>query len=274
MHTDPHTHQSYLRAFEHFLQTGEKESLSTYTEATRPAAFLSVYRNGFIRASIGALESNFPSVKKLWGEEYFAQVASAYVNAAPPANATLLGYGFTDTADGGNGETHLSFVDFLQQQASELIERYPYVPDVCRLDQAWLQVLNEASNEALTVDEVQHLVTQGQDLSELPMRLIDSAQIVQLEFDIFELWGRLRFGDLSEDQQVELQASKNTVIFWQRDLKVQAKPLSVTEAAFMQHIKQFSDFDAATQQALVSDETFDISTLFAELLSAHLLTVQ
>ena len=120
MNTDDLSHQGYLNAFERFLQTGEKESLAAYTGGQRPAAFLSVYRNGFIRASMGALESNFPSVKKLWGEEYFAQVASAYVNIAPPIAATLMGYGFADTEEGEYAETRLSFLDFLQQHAGDL----------------------------------------------------------------------------------------------------------------------------------------------------------
>lgn len=275
MHTDTSSHQQFLAAFEHFLHTGENETLTRYTSGNRRAAVLSVYRNGFIRASVAALESNFPSVRKLWGDEYFAQLASAYINASPPVDATLIGYGFSKPPTETESEAPPGFVEFLQQQnAGELTERYPYIPDVCRLDQAWLQALNERTDGVLTVNEVQALIAEGRDLSELPIGLVDSAQIVPLAFDLFELWGQLRFGELADDQKIELAALDNSVIFWQRESQVQAKPLSAAEAVFIQDFKQHADFEMATQQALNLDATFDISTFFAELLNAHLLKLQ
>ena len=266
MPSDNVSHRDYLSAFEQFLQTGENTKLATFLSGSRPESFLSVYRNGFIRASVSALESNFPTLVKLWGEEYFSQVAGAYINAAPPASATLIGYGFENNPDAPS----LSFVEFLQGNAAELISQYSYVPDICRLDQAWLQALN-ANGQFLSLEEVQEIIAQGEDLGERPMTLTDSAHVVNLEFDIFELWGQLRFGKLSDDQTIQLSARNNAVVFWQRELQVQAKPLSDVELVFMQKLRQSSSMDTASNEALASDENFDISTLFAELLNAHLL---
>ena len=305
-----YSHDEYFDAFQQFMQTGEISQLNPYLEDSRPAAFLSVYRNGFIRASASALESNFPSLVKLWGEDYFSQVATAYVKLAPPSSATLIGYGFEastnvsldenlepsavsheetsavshkepsafsfkETSAGSLKEpSAFSFVEYLQQDLSEVIAQYPYVPDICRLDQAWLESLNENGESFLTLPVVQELISQGVDLAELPLSLVDSSRIVNLEFDIFELWGQLRFGEIQadqEDQKIELKAHDNSVIFWQMDLQVQAKPLSAVEAVFMQSLKQSADFDTASNQALAKDESFDISNLFAELLTANLL---
>ena len=271
MAAEPYSHSEYIDAFQTFMQTGEKDQLSSYLEGSRPAAFLSVYRNGFIRASTSALESNFPGLVKLWGEDYFSQVAAAYVNLAPPSSATLIGYGFD-----GCSESNLSFIEYLQQNLTEVIDQFPYVPDICRLDQAWLESLNENGESFLTLSVVQEMISRGDDLAELPLTLVDSSRIVNLEYDIFELWGQLRFGELpedqAEDQKIELKTNDNSVIFWQKDLQVQAKPLSAVEAVFLKSLKQSEDFDTATNQALATDESFDISTLFAELLTAELLT--
>lgn len=267
MPVDSASHRDYLDAFEQFLRSGERAQLTEHLDGNRPAAFLSVYRNGFIRASAAALESNFPSLVKLWGEDYFSQVANAYVNVSPPCSATLIGYGFTGLVESSGP----SFIEFLQQNVTELITQFPYVPDICRLEQAWLEALNENGESFLTLDVVQELISRGEDLSELPMTLVDSSRVVDLEFDLFELWGQLRFGELSDNQKIELKAHSNSVIFWQSDLRVQAKPLSNAEAVFMQTLKRSESFDRATSAATVIDETFDISTLFAELLNAHLL---
>ena len=262
-----HSHKEYLDAFQQFMQTGEKEQLAPYLEASRPDAFLSVYRNGFIRASASALEGNFPSVVALWGEDYFSQVAASYVQLTAPSSATLIGYGF----DVSDDKASLSFIDHLQQNLPELIEQYPFVPDLCRLDQAWLESLNENGESFLTLPEVQEMVSEGVDLAELPLRLVDSSRIVSLEFELFELWGQLRFGDQQTEQKVELNAHNNSVIFWQMELQVQAKPLSAVEAVFMKSLKQSADFDTASSQAMAIDDTFEISSLFAELLTANLI---
>ena len=218
MAADTYSHSKYFDAFQKFMQTGEKDQLAPYLEESRPAAFLSVYRNGFIRASSSALESNFPSLVKLWGEDYFSQVANAYVNLAPPSSATLIGYGFDGSLNDNLESSDLSFIEFLQQNLTEVIEQYPYVPDICRLDQAWLDSLNENGESFLTLQVVQEMVSRGEDLGELPLTLVQSSRIVNLEFDIFELWGQLRFGEaLIEDQKIELNAHENSVIFWQKD---------------------------------------------------------
>ena len=267
MAVDRYSHEEYVDAFQHFMQTGDNEKLAPYLEKSRPASFLSVYRNGFIRASVSALESNFPTLIKLWGEEYFAQVAAAYVNMTPPSSATLIGYGFAGAAD----TSVPSFVDFMREQIADVIASYPYVPDLCQLDQAWLETLNEDGENFLSLEAVQALIANGEDLSELPMTLVDSANIIDLKYDIFELWGQLRFGGVDESQKIELKAEDNTVIFWQMDLQVQAKPMSVIETTFMKSLKQTASFDAATSEALTLDEAFDVSSLFAELLNAKLL---
>lgn len=286
-----YSHSEYFDAFQQFMQTGEKNQLAPYLENSRPEVFLSVYRNGFIRASSSALESNFSSLVKLWGEDYFAQVAAAYVNVAAPSSATLIGYGFEKCLDVSNDsvrtvnlekgfdndfekqpeELNFSFIAFLEKNLKEVLEQYPYVLDLCRLDQAWLESLNENGESFLTLPAVQDMIAQGIDLGELPLRLVDSSRIVKLEFDIFELWGQLRFGELTEGQSIELKVLDNSVVFWQSDLQVQAKPLSELEAVFMKSLKLSEDFDIATNQAVEKDENFEVSTLFAELLNANLL---
>jgi len=143
---------------------------------------------------------------------------------------------------------------------------------VCRLEQAWLQALNESSEGVLTLETVQDLIARGEDLAELPLQLIDSSRVIDLDYDILPLWSQLRFGEVTEGQQIEVQT--NTVIFWQRDLQVQAKQLMEAEAVFMKSLKQNESFDAATSKALDMDENFDVSTLFAELLNAQLLKLE
>jgi hypothetical protein len=45
---------------------------------------LAVYRNTFAQGLIDALAGNFPTVRRLMGEAWFAEVALAYARANPP----------------------------------------------------------------------------------------------------------------------------------------------------------------------------------------------
>lgn len=261
-------HSDYLDTFTQFMRTGEKESLSSYLGGARPLGFLNVYRNGYVKASVSGLESNFPALVTFWGEDYFRQVAHAYVDYAPPTSATLVGYGFANA----NDELQRGLLSFLQTQLPEVVAQFPYVIDICRLEQAWLTALNECNGCVLTIETVQELIARGEDLSELPLKLVGSSRLTELEYDILPLWSQLRFGEVTEPQQVELQP--NTVLFWQAALQVQAKQLLGAEAAFMHSLNQNMSFDEATSQALASDENFDVSTLFAELLNAQLLKLE
>ena len=268
MATNQYSHASYVDAFLQFMQTGDKEKLSPYLEESRPEEFLNVYRNGFIRASTSALESNFPCLVKLWGNDYFTQVAMAYVNIAPPVAATLIAYGFEGYFE---ESTTPSFNRFLKENLSEVIKEYPYVTDICRLDQAWAVSLNENGDSFLSLERVQEMISQGVDLAELPLTLVESSRIVQLQYDIFELWGQLRFAELAANQKIELNKKENTLLFWQKDGQVQARPLAKAEAVFMQSLKEEADFNVASELATKTDEDFDLSTLFADLLNAQLL---
>ena len=262
------THSEYLDSFEQFMKTGENEKLASYLGGARPIGFLNVYRNGYLKASVAGLESNFPALVKFWGEDYFRQVANAYVDYAPPSSATLVGYGFEDS----HGGQAPSFFEFLQTNLPDVVAQFPYVIDICRLEQAWLQALNESSKGVLTLETVQELIARGEDLGALSLKLVDSSRVIELDYDILPLWSQLRFGEVSEGQHIELQA--NTVIFWQRDLQVQAKQLTEVDAVFMKSLRQNDSFETATSEASLVDESFDVSTLFAELLNAQLLKLE
>jgi len=113
------------------------------------------------------------------------------------------------------------------------------------------------------------MVAEGIDLGELPLTLVDSSRIVNLKYDIFELWGQLRFSEMTEDKKIELIEQENSILFWQMDLQVQAKPLSEAEAAFTQSMKKEADFDIANNRALEKDKSFDLSTLNGSILYSN-----
>lgn len=262
-------HADYLDAFSQFMHSGSPDAVLPYLESSRPAAFLSIYRNGYIKASIGALESNFPCLPVLLGEDFFRHLAAAYVQANPPAAATLVGYGFSTVQQDQN----IGFTEFLNQHHAAIVEQYPYLTDICALDQAWLEALNASGEDFLSLEQVQALIAAGEDLAALPLALVDSSRLVSLQYDLLELWGKLRFDEQAPDSAIELIQQPNIQLFWQLDGRVQARPLNTAEAVFMQSLTH-SSFDQAATEAAAADEHFDLSGLFADLLNAKLLQIK
>ena len=80
-----------------------------------------VYRNNVVAGLIRALESRFPVVERLVGEEFFRAMAHLFVTQDPPRSPILFRY----------GSTFPDFVESFPPAAS-----VPYLADVARLELA------------------------------------------------------------------------------------------------------------------------------------------
>ena len=101
-----------------------------------------VYRNNVVVGLTAALAANFPAVKRLVGDEFFARMAKMFVSANPPRSRLLAQYGG-------------AFPDFLG--AFEPLAAYPYMPHVARLELAWLAAFHEADAVPLAGEELARL---------------------------------------------------------------------------------------------------------------------
>jgi hypothetical protein len=101
-----------------------------------------VYRNNVTVGLIRAMEANFPAVRRLLGEAYFAGLAREFVQAHPPASPLLFHYGD-------------AFAQFLA--ALHDLQRYPYLADVARLEQAWRRAYHAADASVLTAESLARL---------------------------------------------------------------------------------------------------------------------
>jgi hypothetical protein len=81
-----------------------------------------VYRNNVTVSLVRAMEANFPAIRRLLGETYFAGFAREFVQANPPQSPLMFFYGD-------------AFPDYLAAQ-NDLAE-FPYLADVARLEQQW-----------------------------------------------------------------------------------------------------------------------------------------
>jgi hypothetical protein len=96
-----------------------------------------VYRNNVTVGLIRALEANFPVVRKLLGEEYFAGFSRDFAQGHPPQSPLMFQFG----------------ADFPQAlERAEDLAAYPYLADVARLEILWRESYHAADAGPLAAD--------------------------------------------------------------------------------------------------------------------------
>lgn len=101
-----------------------------------------VYRNNVTHGLVTALGEIFPVISALLGAENFATVALAYVRSHPPRSPLVFEYGH-------------DFANFLHEL--EPLRHLPYLPDVARLERAWLDAYHAADAAPLAADALAHI---------------------------------------------------------------------------------------------------------------------
>ncbi len=134
-----------------------------------------VYRNNVHVGLVEALTKRYPVVARLVGDDFFRGMARVYVGAHKPASPLLIHYG----AD---------FPDFIAGFAPAAT--IPYLPDVARLESAWLEAYHAADAAALAIAALVTLPPER-----LPgLRLVahPSTRLVVSRFPVGSIWSAHR----------------------------------------------------------------------------------
>ena len=96
-----------------------------------------VYRNNVVVGLVGALEDTFPAVRRIVGEGFFRAAARVHALEEPPRSRLMSEYG-------------RGFPAFLER--FEPARSLPYLPDVARIERAWLDAYHAADAAPLAAD--------------------------------------------------------------------------------------------------------------------------
>jgi hypothetical protein len=127
-----------------------------------------IYRNTVAVSLTEALETGFPTVRKLVGDDFFRAMAGVFLRAHPPSDPRLALYGS-------------SFPGFLTR--FDPVAHLRYLPDVARLDLGLRQSYHAA--DATPLD------TRGQDpaaVMALRPRLAPATLVLSSRFAVFDIW--------------------------------------------------------------------------------------
>ena len=209
-----------------------------------------VYRNTVMKGCIDALEANFPSVRRLVGDEWFRAAAAAYARAHPPRVPTLLEY----------GEDFDAFLGGFEPAAA-----LPYLPGVAKLDRYWTEAHVAPDEDSLDPACVARLA--AHELGGCRLRPHASARWAYFEdAPVATLWRANRHDD----------AAAMTALRWRGEGLLLVRPQGCVEAidldaagcAFMTACAEGVVLADAAARSLEIDRDTDFSALMARLLGA------
>jgi hypothetical protein len=212
------------------------------TTAVPVATRLAVYANAYGIRLADALAANMPRLKELLGEEEFAELAGAYVDAHPSPFASIRWFG--------------------DQFAAMLEAARPaqlWLAELARWE--WALAASFDAFDATTIGVEALAPVAPADWSELRLRFHPSVQYLELRTNAQAL-----FKALSEEQtlpQPAILAHPQPWLLWRQDLKAQYRSLDPPETRALEIMRAGGTFGAMCEALCEWQEADEVPLLAA-----------
>jgi hypothetical protein len=137
----------------------------------RDARRFRIYRNNVAMGLISALSTRYPVVKRLVGDEFFAEMARSYVRAEPPRSPILLYY----------GESFASFINEF-----EPARPIPYLGAVARVE--WARGVAYHAADVSPIGAAAFAAIMPEQLGALRLTMHPSMSVVRSAFPVYSIW--------------------------------------------------------------------------------------
>jgi hypothetical protein len=209
-----------------------------------------VYRNNVVAGLVATLKAAFPAVLRIVGEEFFAAMARVYVALEPPRSPVMLDYGDT-------------FADFIAD--FEPAMSVPYLPDVARLERAWVEAYHAA--EAAPADLALLAAIDSRSLPELGFALHPSVRVVRSTFSAVQIW-QMNIDD-GVPAAIDLCKGGENALVIRPYAEVEVRRLPAGAAAFILGLAAKASIADATTLAFEENPAFDLAGALRDLFASN-----
>jgi hypothetical protein len=209
---------------------------------------MAVYRGNVFGNWAQALESAYPIVRKIVGEEFFRGLAREYARLFPSASGDLNEYG---------------------AQLAEFVASFPhtqdlpYLPDVARME--WLAHRAYYAEDPAPFDL--HRLTESSRF-----RLTPPCALLASEWPLGRIW-TVHQDDYEGPVDVHLLSGPDRILVHRPGWRAQVHSLAPGDYRFLSMIQERKALDEALEAALAEDPGFDSSLALAGWVDAGVITV-
>jgi hypothetical protein len=207
-----------------------------------------VYRNNVTIGLVGALADTYPAVKRLVGDAFFDAMAKVYVHTEQPASPLLFRYG-------------TGFPAFLE--TFEPVAQLGYLPDVARIERAWLDAYHAADVTAMDPADLGAIAPQ--DLEQQRFVAHPATRVMRSHHAAVSIFSATRAGrDLAG---IDPRLAEDGLVT-RRGIDVEIRHLPAGGAVFLQSLIDGSTLGVASGAAVEQAHEFDLAAAIAAMLEA------
>jgi hypothetical protein len=201
---------------------------------------IQVYRNNLMASLCGALSDVHPVLRRLVGEDCFAQLAREYVRNVPSTSGDIHRYGH-------------AFADFVAGLAD--LAPYPYLADVARLEWAYHEVFHSEIASGLELEALRTVAVA--DYPRLRFCLQPAARLLASPWPVLRMW-QVNQPGWNGDQTVGLDAGGVHLLVMREAAGVALQSLSAGEYRLLESLARGTDLAEAYVRAAQGDPGFDL----------------
>ncbi|WP_299354515.1 DNA-binding domain-containing protein [uncultured Shimia sp.] len=206
-----------------------------------------VYRNNVAVSLTEALETGFPAIAKLLGEENFKAIAGVYLRQSPPSSPLMMYYG-------------ASFPAFLR--GFEPLKHLGYLGDVADMEMAMRRSYHAADSAEMDDDVLSRIPPEN--LATAKIELVPSVEIATSPWPIYDIWA---FNMI--EGAAKPTAGAQDVLIVRRDFDPEPQLMPAGGGAFAVALAAGETLGDAAELATQSTPDFDLSASLALLLTCR-----
>ena len=198
-----------------------------------------------------ALQSTYPAVRRLVGEDYFRQTAREFQRRHPSRSG--------DLSHCGQG-----FPNFLAQLHPD--DGFTYLADVARLEWLIQESLLAAEHASLDLESLARVPPAAYD--GLRFELHPALRLFESRYPALAIW-EVNVGSDAEPPTIDLRSGADLIAIARHRLRLQFHRLSAGEHCFLDAIARGECFSAAVDRAAEADAVFDASAALQRFVAAE-----
>jgi hypothetical protein len=200
---------------------------------------LEIYANAYFYRILDCLKEDFPATLATLGPDDFHNLLTAYLIEYPPSEPSISYAG-----------RHLA--EFLRHHSMRaMIERWPFIAELARLERTQIEVFHAAPAEALDAEAMRSI--SPDDWPALAMRTHPALAIVDCEWRVDELLREVEAAGGENDRPLGAPAhAPVSVLVWRQNSRVHYRALERPERAALEVASAGASFAAICETVVAA----------------------